>query len=1323
MSEVHYPDMTDWVLWVPYTLAKEDQRWFYGLDASYRLNLWNDHDVEMRLRGEGVTLRETYFGELVVTPDQLAQQHRVAVSPIRKRWLEQVHHPLDAERKLRRILGQPDAWEELAKIRDRLAAAAAALETAAEADSLGRDQEIRLIESACRVAVPLLKSADNGIRGRDVECVSDALLSIGGIDRRGLWRAVRRLRAANIPCTLVAHNALDDVNASKSLLERAKEVLREGLVAVLAQSGGGKTQLAAQLTAPDGERPAGVLLHGARLRRGGTIDDFIKQFKIHGNPATSVEHFLAAIDAAGVRSGCRLPVVIDGLNESENPSEWKAILSELGAIIRDYTNVVVICTLRTGERTRGEESKGMRGTIAARESFAVMALPEEISRIDATGFGADVGLAVQKYFTFFRIDAADADIPTDFMSNPLNLRIFCETQNPRRDREVKVQYFPLTLSSLFDKYVDRVCEGVANTPNAVNPVTEDEVRSFVHKLGWEMWISGKREVEESRIRSLTGDAHREWNSSIVNLLAQEGLVMRDPGREPGEYMIAPAYDELGGHLIGSGLLAKHRDDREFSWLRRSPANEFFARDNTHVLASSIFRSLVALCPARLPGVQLWRVAPQSLRSEALLYTTGVTANRLDSVTVHALRTELMENDRARQFLFRRLSELKAVEGHPLNSGFLGDALRGMSVAERDLSWGEWIRSRAEDAMSEILTMEARWREGRASMGESDTLRMKWAMWHLVTTDRRLRDLTTRAIYWYGRGDARGLFNATVESLGINDMYVKERMLAASYGAGMAIGALGGEVCGEEEELANFGKDVFDNVFAEQAPFGTTHVLAREYGRRIVELAASRNRGRFTRAQVMSMEEEGSPVSAALSWGENYRLDRRDEGSRSPFQMDFENYTMGRLVPGRNNYDYSHDEYRKVRAQILWRVEDLGWTYEGFGDVDSEIGAEQWRRGRSRGESGKVERYGKKYSWVGYYELAGLRKLEGKLGDNWESRVLLDIDPSFPENRCGMAIITEDFLGDRGVKGGNWVSDGPVPEMGCYLEVETLGGERGPWVALDGSVSQDDPRRERSMFCFLRSVFVAEKEMEELEWYLEQGEKGGEWFPVKRQIEGVFGGEMPWCDAFGSDGRDEFGVAVSERKRMVKRTKAVVSGWDDNDEDDEGHGQATGMIVEANDDSEKRPPLRAHVEWREVCEEVIEQSLRCFEVELPVCDYLGCAGSSVANVDARGGTLAKRFSLSMELVGRPQTLDLFTKGGERVTYNTADGEEDDWHNHQSMFFVRKDILEGYLKKRGWGMIWGVWGERNVSVERLAQSSGNATEGETYSIFGYVRRYRG
>ena len=44
------------------------------------------------------------------------------------------------------------------------------------------------------------------------------------------------------------------------------------LVAVIADAGGGKTQLAAQLTAPQTNRPAGILLHGRDLRAGQGLD-------------------------------------------------------------------------------------------------------------------------------------------------------------------------------------------------------------------------------------------------------------------------------------------------------------------------------------------------------------------------------------------------------------------------------------------------------------------------------------------------------------------------------------------------------------------------------------------------------------------------------------------------------------------------------------------------------------------------------------------------------------------------------------------------------------------------------------------------------------------------------------------------------------------------------------------------------------------------------------------------------------------------------------------------------------------------------------------
>ena len=243
VAERHYPDLTDWILWTPYVLAKPDQDWICDLESRYHLDLWSDDDIEARLTGAGLAFRYTYFGELAITPDQLARQHRIAVSPIRKRWLEEVHHPLDAENEVRRILGYADAWQELDCIKERLSDAAVALKEVMRNGAAGCSREIGSLVSACQITVDLLEDVSGGIRGRDLGCVSDALVSFERMDRRGLGGAVRALRKANLSCALVGHNTLEDILESEALVKSARDVLGQGLVAVLAESGGGKTRL------------------------------------------------------------------------------------------------------------------------------------------------------------------------------------------------------------------------------------------------------------------------------------------------------------------------------------------------------------------------------------------------------------------------------------------------------------------------------------------------------------------------------------------------------------------------------------------------------------------------------------------------------------------------------------------------------------------------------------------------------------------------------------------------------------------------------------------------------------------------------------------------------------------------------------------------------------------------------------------------------------------------------------------------------------------------------------------------------------------------
>ena len=54
--------------------------------------------------------------------------------------------------------------------------------------------------------------------------------------------------------------------------------------------------------------------------------------------------------------------------------------------------------------------------------------------------------------------------------------------------------------------------------------------------------------------------------------------------------------------------------------------------------------------------------------------------------------------------------------------------------------------------------------------------------------------------------------------------------------------------------------------------------------------------------------------------------------------------------------------RLAQRYIIWRVFDLGWTVDRFGEFDRYV---NWRAGR---EAAKPERIGKKYQWIAYHEM-------------------------------------------------------------------------------------------------------------------------------------------------------------------------------------------------------------------------------------------------------------------------------------------------------------------------------------------------------------------
>jgi len=347
LTERLLPEMTDWVLWTRHPLTKGDQGWFDKIQSPMRLHQWTAIEAEDYLSGDAEILRSTYFDELVLAPGSLADLHKISVASIRERWMPEVHQTVDAERDLRRMLGEADTWGKVAEFAATLRQTA----DAGENDSTlltgtTQDRAHGLVQTA-RMASDVLLQAYRAMAAGDLDALREQSFEEITVRIPSLAAVPSELRSRNHRAALSLTNALAEVRRATRLFHEYTQAPSVQMVAVLADAGSGKTQLAAQLTAESSSRPAGVLLHGRDLYAAQTLDDLARRITIQGRPVPTMDALIAALDSAAERAARRLPIVIDGLNEAEDIRKWKGLLASLEVRLANHPYILVVCTLRT----------------------------------------------------------------------------------------------------------------------------------------------------------------------------------------------------------------------------------------------------------------------------------------------------------------------------------------------------------------------------------------------------------------------------------------------------------------------------------------------------------------------------------------------------------------------------------------------------------------------------------------------------------------------------------------------------------------------------------------------------------------------------------------------------------------------------------------------------------------------------------------------------------------------------------------------------------------------------------------------------------------
>ena len=196
------------------------------------LHLWTAEEVNTYLSGPGSILRNTYFGDLIATFEELAKRHQESIQPIKERWFEPVHQITETERTLRCMLGEPKAWAHLLEVGERLQNAAVIMaESVNSVDSFPKEIITKFIESCQSFSETISQFYKELVNG-DIETVKQQLKDYQFFLDDDIKSTPRLLRRFNAPISLDATNALYDMRMGHKLLDEVEDFLSIGLVAV-----------------------------------------------------------------------------------------------------------------------------------------------------------------------------------------------------------------------------------------------------------------------------------------------------------------------------------------------------------------------------------------------------------------------------------------------------------------------------------------------------------------------------------------------------------------------------------------------------------------------------------------------------------------------------------------------------------------------------------------------------------------------------------------------------------------------------------------------------------------------------------------------------------------------------------------------------------------------------------------------------------------------------------------------------------------------------------------------------------------------------------
>lgn len=579
--------------------------------------------------------------------------------------------------------------------------------------------------------------------------------------------------------------------------------------------------------------------------------------------------------------------------------------------------------------------------------------------IEVDGF-EDKETAINNFFERYEIPQSYKEKNLEAFGNPLFLKIFCETFHSMSQKELST----LSKETIYKKYVEK--KNVAVSQQVDEDVELNIADRYLKKLAnYSVYTNHFNTISRNKAREYARRLcpGRLWSQDLLNAMLASSLLLNDRSDEGGAAVMFE-YENFGDYYKAEQLmLSKMNVDETLGWI--ADKKRYFER-HPEVSSSKFENAVVALfdCWTR-QSAQLQRSEMirrnEFLREEYIAYLMG------SDMTFDEVMDKMTELDPT---IERDLKMLRSPQEMSMQQALeIHEHLKSYeTIGKRDLLWTHFVNGLFENYGSGIIGVFPIDVNPEISVDEQERVYLIRLGWLLTSSHPKYRALTMRMI--------RKQLNSHTDVIlwllklfeKVNDPYVV---------AGLYCAVAGVVLTTRNEELAGSIAEYIYKTFYGQAETVPQDLIVRQWTMKIIERAYALDEHNDCWSKIQT-------PFAALPFDEDkitpYEDINRDyfgmqHGSRLMYNSIFGFEDFNRYIIGTNNrhrssdyfkYDeiggvYLGDDLTREEAEIAYYIKNVfGWN-DKLGSLDNG----KYSVDRSHNDE---ERIGKKFQWLAWFRL-------------------------------------------------------------------------------------------------------------------------------------------------------------------------------------------------------------------------------------------------------------------------------------------------------------------------------------------------------------------